>query len=201
MLIKQSGAPWSTQPRVAFKSKSAGFTLIEILVVVVLIGLLASVAVVTISSNSLNRDLEEQSRKLHAFLMLSLEEAVLRNTEIGLTIDSEGYEFLQYEDRKQRWLTAGVEFLRPVKFPEWLAIELEREVGEKVSLGDSEDEVNDEEDLKIPDIMLFSSEEATPFKISLQIENDSDVQYRIWSNGFNGIKLALPGEEIDELEN
>ncbi len=155
----------------------------------VLLGLLTGVAVFTLGSGKLQRELENEAERLHALLRMASDEAVLSNTEIGFSIDEEGYQFLEYDEEKLTWSDSGVDVLKPREFPEWLAIEFRRDGEENKILG------KEGENLKKPDMMLLSSGEVTPFTISLQVEKNSDGQYLISSDGLEDIKLIEPGRE------
>lgn len=72
-----------------------GFTLVELLVVVLLIGLVVSLAVLSIRTPSPTERLQEEAARLHARMDLAREEAVLRAQSLGLAVDRDGYRFLQ----------------------------------------------------------------------------------------------------------
>ncbi len=170
-------------------SKQAGFTLIEILVVMVLLGLLSGVAVFTLGSGKQQRELANESQRLHALLRVASEEAILSNSEIGFSIDEDGYEFLEYDDEKFTWSPSTIELLKGRQFPEWVVIEFRRNAEDLKILGKEQDE------LKKPDMMLLSSGEVTPFTVTLQVNQNPDSQFVITSDGLEEIKLVVPGKE------
>ena len=170
-------------------SPQSGFTLIEILVVMVLLGLLSGVAVFTLGSGKQQRELSNEAQRLHALLRMASEEAILSNTEIGVAINEEGYEFLEYDDKEFTWSNTKITSLKPHSFPEWVSVEFNRD-GDKIKLLGK-----DEDDSKRPDMMLLSSGEVTPFTMTLQVNNVSDGQFRISSDGLEEIKLVSPGQE------
>ena len=171
-----------------------GFTLIEILVVMVLLGLLSGVAVFTLGSGKLQRELEVEAQRLHTLLRMASEEAILSNTEIGFSIDDDHYEFLEYDDEKQTWASSSVGVLKRRDLPEWLAPEFERE-GQTRILGKDTDTT---EGNKKPDMMLLSSGEVTPFTITLRVQNKDEGGFIISSDGLEEIKLIIPGKEEEE---
>jgi len=173
----------------ALAPKQSGFTLIEILVVMVLLGLLSGVAVFTLGSGKQQRELANEAQRLHALLRMASEEAILSNSEIGFSIDEDGYEFLEYDDEKLTWTDSKVEVLKSRSIPEWVVIEFRRDGENLRILG------KDQDDLKKPDMMLLSSGEVTPFTIELQVEKNSDGQFTITSDGLEQIKLIEPGRE------
>ncbi len=168
-----------------------GFTLIEILVVMVLLGLLSGVAIFTLGSGKLQRELEVEAQRLHTLLRMASEEAILSNSEIGFSIDDDHYEFLEYDDEKQTWSSSSVSVLKMRDLPEWLAPIFEREGQTKILGKDS----SDTKDSKKPDMMLLSSGEVTPFTITLQVQNKNEGGFIISSDGLEEIKLVIPGKE------
>lgn len=65
----------------------AGFTLVEMLIVVTIVGLLASVVIPTLSSTSGAVSLEAMGRTLAADLRIARQSAVQYNTSFGITFD------------------------------------------------------------------------------------------------------------------
>ena len=168
-----------------------GFTLIEILVVMVLLGLLSGVAIFTLGSGKLQRELEVEAQRLHTLLRMASEEAILSNSEIGFSIDDDHYEFLEYDDEKQTWASSSVSVLKMRDLPEWLAPEFETDGQARILGKDS----SDSDETKRPDMMLLSSGEVTPFSISLRVRNKEEGGFIISSDGLEEIKLITPGKE------
>ncbi len=67
------------------RPSSAGFTLIEILVVLIVVGLLAALAVISIGDGGRQRELEKEA-------------AARANQELGLLIEEDRYQFVVYND-------------------------------------------------------------------------------------------------------
>lgn len=86
------------QPR-----RTGGFTLIEILLVILLIGVLASMVVYNFQGESRSQRLAKETDKLQARIQLAAELAMLKNLELGLQLDEKSYRFMLFTDNK--WLT------------------------------------------------------------------------------------------------
>ncbi|MGH8482354.1 MAG: type II secretion system minor pseudopilin GspH [Nevskiaceae bacterium] len=144
--------------------KSArGFTLLEILVVVVIIGVMATLAVLSIGSRSLDDRLAIEARRLHELLLLAADEAVLQGAELGFIQTTEGYGFLVL-DREGKWVPledAGPLRGRALAPPLYIELQVD---GRRVvpPRADGQDP-----ELK-PQVLLLSSGDATEFTLDLR---------------------------------
>ena len=89
------------------KLSTRGFTLIEILVVIFIMGIVTSVALLTISRNE-NRQLEAYAKELQQTFALLEEEAMLKPSVLGLSIEDNNLQLSAYqpaEGEKIAWLS------------------------------------------------------------------------------------------------
>ena len=82
------------------RQRARAFTLIELLVVIVLLGILVSVAVLSVGGSSTSRELRDEARRLAALIGVLSDEAVLDSREYGLLVNSEGYRVLRYDPQR-----------------------------------------------------------------------------------------------------
>jgi general secretion pathway protein H len=145
---------------------AAGFSLLEIMIVVVIIGILVSIF--TLSMGSFSDDAtSEHARWLEALIDLATEEASMQGREIGLRFYQHGYEFsarmpdpelLEKGQLAWRWIPLEDDkLLRARDLGEEFAIDLIIE-GKEVDL--DYDPKEDEE--YEPQIYLFSSGDLAP---------------------------------------
>lgn len=72
-----------------------GFTLIEVMVVIVIIAILVTMVSLSMRGDRAGEQIEEEARRLTALLNLLREEAVIRNRDLGFALTPEGYQFVQ----------------------------------------------------------------------------------------------------------
>lgn len=94
----------ASQRRLLFSSR--GFTLIEMLIVIVIIAMISSLAVLSIG-DSLERKLRSEAERLQTVLLAASEEAVYGTTELGLYLTENRYAPLRYDKVARGWVLIG----------------------------------------------------------------------------------------------
>ena len=79
--------------------RSKGFTLIEILVVVVIIAVVISLTVLSVSSTGRDSQLDEETRRIEGLVGLLHERALLEGRDFGMRIEPTAYQFVVYDTR------------------------------------------------------------------------------------------------------
>lgn len=153
--------------------RSAGFTLLELMVVLVLVGIIFSFAMLSLGGDDLADLMEQETRRLGTLLDLVSDEAVLRGEEMAVHFTETGYEFLILNG--DRWQApAGDHLLQARSLPADIEIRLEVD-GDAPGLTDSDEE--DEETIT-PQVYILSSGEMTPFSATLQ-SDQSHTRYHL----------------------
>ncbi|WP_131781721.1 type II secretion system minor pseudopilin GspH [Legionella gresilensis] len=75
-----------------------GFTLIEILVVILIIGIIASVALFAFGDFGTSRRIKLTAEQFSAYLKLVQQRAILEMVTLGVTINNEGYETYRHSN-------------------------------------------------------------------------------------------------------
>jgi general secretion pathway protein H len=176
--------------RLSSQKQSAGFTLIEILVVLVVVGMLVALATFTLGGNSVRRDLDNEVEKMFFLMKTVSEQAVLNNTEFGLVVEEEQYQFLAYDQQSGAWKPYGERVFRQRSIPQWMVVT-------KYIENDAPRLASDEDQPK-PDVVLFSSGETTPFELEFSIGREGlsseDYVHSLGSDGVSPIEWQHPGK-------
>lgn len=169
------------------RARQSGFTLIEILVVLVVIGLLASLAVFTMAGSSQQRELEGEVRELFLLMQTASEQAVLNNRELGLRLEEGGYQFVALEDQTGDWKASGERIFRARSLPDWVTV-TEFIESDAPRLASAEDRLR-------PDVVFFSSGETTPFELEFTLASGSEVTHVLASDGVSPMEWRKPGDD------
>lgn len=171
---------------------SGGFTLIEIVVVIFIIGIILTFAVLSVGQNK-TRVIQDEVNRMNALMTLASQEAVLQGQEFAVEVHSNGYQFLQLlqNDTAWQWQPINKEAIfRPRCLPAGLTLKLVLE-GETALLepmscdAKAQDSNKDEQgssnqttsEKEQPRIFLLSSGEMTPFQVSMQLEDEQEGYY------------------------
>jgi general secretion pathway protein H len=168
------------------KTKQAGFTLLEIILVVALMGLVVSIISFNVFGKDPKQEVEEEARRLQVLFDMASDYAVLNQKQLGLRIDDEAmnYEFVTLND-EQKWVPIESQAIFALReLPEFYALELSlddlpwqndeslfdtRVFDEQLSVSDDSVQIGNEEDVEPPppQVLILSSGENTPFELRL----------------------------------
>lgn len=162
------------------QNDEVGFTLLEIMVVLLIIGIMMSMAVLSIGSQDRAKGVQNEMLRMQGLFTLAAEEAVFGVREWGVKFGLHGYEFL-VQDEKNKWQKPAFEerLLKPRHWPDEILMTLQVE-GETLT-----NEVKPED----PPQLIFSSDgEKTPFQLDLELPANhlESVRFRL-TGGMNGV--------------
>ena len=99
-----------------------GFTLIEILVVMVIIAMMLSMAVVSIGDN-FQRQMRSEAERLQSLMMAAADEAIYNASELGIYLTEDSYTPLRYDQVAQGWVLIEQRPFNSHKLPEDMRID------------------------------------------------------------------------------
>ena len=161
----------------AYRS-NRGFTLIEILVVIVILAVVAGAVTFAVGGIGGERQLAHQAEQSQALIGYACEQAELTGHSIGVGVSTQGYRFSQFDH--ENWVPFGPGELRTRKWLDTTRAALSRD-GRPL-------EVNGDFPEK-PQLVCFSSGEMTPFRLELAL-SDLPVTYRLDGQADGDIKLV-----------
>ena len=85
------------------RARSSGFTLIEIMIVVVIIGVISAGVLLSVNLTGRDRDLEKESDRLLTLVNYAREQAEMQTRDFGIVVHDDGYQFVAYDTRRQLW--------------------------------------------------------------------------------------------------
>ena len=176
-------------PHRVWGADQLGFTLLEILVVILIIGILTTVAVLSSGIVSRDRELQQSGQRLRSLIDLARDESVLQNREYGLALTVDGYEFVMFDNFTGQWLLFPPDDLfRPRNLPE--EIEFGLTVEDRVILLPR---IRVDPEIE-PNIIFYASGEQTPFEVRIARRYE-DSAYVITGDFAGKVEEQKPDEE------
>lgn len=164
-----------------------GFTLLEVLLVLVLMGLAASIVVPTVSTGNNNQQLETQARRFVLQAEMANRQALMDGRHYGFRLTDDGYRFVVWEAGD--WLPINNDrFMTEVNLDELMTVHirhgsshwqaaLEYESRNQSSLLEKDFAVVEKQERHEPDLYFWSSGEVSPAEIAFCFD---DRQSSCW---------------------
>jgi len=157
-----------------------GFTLIEVMLVIVLIGVMVSAVQFSFSSSKPEQLLQQNSARFAGIFDVAAEYGMLNNIELGLYIDENSYQFLGYDG--VRWSPiADNPIFEAYALPEGIEVVLQLDdlpieeglLFDPILLNDEEEDESftekEEEKKTIPQVYILSGGDITPFSLTFEV--------------------------------
>jgi general secretion pathway protein H len=168
----------------------AGFTLLELMVVLVIIGIVFGAAMLSMRGDDVATLMQQESQRMETLINLASDEAVIRGEELALRVDQDGYEFMVLADTG--WKAANDGMLKKYTMPATVELHLDVSGDSPVLAGKDEDpdrKEKQEDKAQAPQVYILSSGELTPF--SVQFRSDlSRREYLLEASLLGTVKVT-----------
>jgi general secretion pathway protein H len=184
-----TGTSTSNPVRPRPRAGARGFTLIEMMIVVAIIGIFVAGVVIYLSGDRRDTKLDEEAQRLDALFDYVREQAELQTRDYGFRVNSKNYSFVAFDIRANQWRPADEDdALRERPFDPGMRPTVVVE-GRTIVLDAKKKNIED----FTPQVMIFANGDLTSFEVTLQ--NERGDRARVYSDEQTNIRLALPGKE------
>ena len=162
--------------RPAQPCRGSGFTLIEVLVVVVIIGVVSAIVVLGLGNLGNDRELQNEARRMTSLIEMASDEATMQGRDFGLEVLQTSYRFVEFDSLTEQWYEViGDDLMRPRQLAQDTEFDLfleDRRVLLEVEAADiaQDDDDDDDRDLiddYLPHILVLSSGDISPFELEI----------------------------------
>jgi general secretion pathway protein H len=172
----KSATGLSTDRSRAEPRRAGGFSLIELLVVIVILGIMAGMAVLSIGVLRADDPAQTEARRLTALMETLAEEALVQGRDYGIEFFEDGYRFLAWDPDSGLWSEIEDDVvLRRRALPGELRVALAIEGREVVVRAGDRRTDQQRKDEIVPQVAVFSSGELIPFELFLVTGSVSDA--------------------------
>lgn len=171
------------------RHQTHGFTLVELLVVLLIIGLLALAVGLSIGARSVEDKLDAESLRIERLVQLAADEALASGLDLGLRQTEEGFDFVEPDGSTGGWAVVRHSPFTPraIQPPFELELLIDGEPVEPVAPApaieaqEDQNEASKKAEKILPAVLILSSGEMTPFVMDLFVPEIA-VRYRIEGN-------------------
>ncbi|KEQ18483.1 type II secretion system minor pseudopilin GspH [Endozoicomonas numazuensis] len=182
--------------------KNAGFTLLEIMLVLVLLGIATAMVLPTLEPGDSSARLKTDAERFAALVKTGHEESLVKGKDLGVKFTRNGYQFMEWHEGKWQPLQSD-RLLTEKELPEAMSLDFmpgELVWQEALDAEQQEDSSslftrsglfdNEEESKKTPDLYIWSSGEVTPAEVRFQSASDGRRFYSVMIRETGEVKVV-----------
>jgi general secretion pathway protein H len=166
------------------RRSAAGFTLLEILVVMVIVGILTGTVIFSFTGADSEQRLKGTAQNLAARIELARQHALQRNREWGIYVERDGYRFAEFDVETAQWVEREGRTFGATQVPEEMELRLKTSGVGELPFADGED---------LPQIVVFSSGEITPFTVFVEPDWNTEP-WQVTSDGISRTTASREGD-------
>lgn len=190
-------------------TRQLGFTLLEVMVVLAIMGLMLGIATLSTGGNDRKQEAQQEAFRFIAQLDAYRNEAVFQNIDLGLAMDGQSTQLLVFVDINNQSQMSGkkVEELSALKDNPWVAYqgslnstyELPEYLSMTIEIEGKEIDLNEliDSDAGVkPAILFLSSDEYTSFNVVIRSLYDESFSIFIKGDGFSRFMMTTEQYEF-----
>ncbi len=171
-----------------------GFTLVEILVVIVIVATIVSIALLSVGVIGEDEEIDTERRRLASLIETVQDEALLQGREFGVELMTSAYRFVEFDPLTRLWQEVpGDDLYRLRELPPGLEFELFID-DKRIKLNDDPKQLDD------PDKPLASGREPfTPHLFVFASGESTVFELHLWRPQTD-LRLVMRGDVLGEIE-
>lgn len=166
----------------------AGFTLLELLVTLVIVGILITFVAVSFTTNSYKHEIRVEANQLAQRIELARRVATTHNETWGVSISAGSYQFLKFDPIEEKWLESNERLFRNHELPMHTFLKFDGDLNIPVLI----DKINELE----PELVIVPGGEMTPFVLNCGHEH-SEQKRILQTDGLNKVEIFATTEDRD----
>ncbi len=157
-----------------------GFSLLEVLVVLTILAILTGTVMLSFTGADAAQALKGAAERMAMRIELARQHSLTRNREWGIYLEEDAYRFAEFDPEQQVWVEQVQRPFNDVDLPDLVGLSLDLEEYDALPF---------EEEDGLPQILIFSSGEVTPFRILLEPEWQAEP-WQVASDGLARVEAS-----------
>lgn len=179
-------------------AKQQGFTLLEILVVLVVISVTMGGAMLAVNSGGPEKDLKDTVEKFAAFADHASEMAVISNEPMGLLLEPPGWQENLDAGWRYRWQKLTIEGWQD--YETLPAVDIPKNISLYVTIEGELWEWEEAPKVRLPAIAFYPGGDMTYFEIEFMLDDFSETSEHVKVNEWGSVVWVEQEEIMAEIE-